>query len=308
MRSVLSPKIIIALGVMLGVTFAASMAMGDIGNSGTDPTKLPVGDGKVTTAGARKGYVYRCGGNTAVNNQAAGAQTNGPWIKSDGTYDSTAKAIVDGKVSWPGSVSFKDEGSSLKVTSNGVPTGSTTGVYPVQATDDAAQYDRNPNSISEQSVSYTLPAHPKIAKRASCLTPGPIGIAKNGVAIFDALDAGNRDAVAHELQDSCGGHPQMSGLYHYHNIPACLTEGEPTNQASGVVGYALDGIPIYGPRGEGGTLVSNDQLDECHGRTSVVTYHGKRVRMYHYQATLEYPYTLGCFKGTPATGTSSIPQ
>jgi hypothetical protein len=26
---------------------------------------------------------------------------------------------------------------------------------------------------------------------------------------------------------------------------------------------------------------------------------GKRVRTYDYHATLEYPYTLGCFRGTP---------
>jgi len=25
------------------------------------------------------------------------------------------------------------------------------------------------------------------------------------------------------------------------------------------------------------------------------------VSMYHYHATYEYPYTLGCFRGTPIT-------
>ena len=26
---------------------------------------------------------------------------------------------------------------------------------------------------------------------------------------------------------------------------------------------------------------------------------GEKVKTYHYEATLEYPYTLGCFRGTP---------
>ena len=30
-----------------------------------------------------------------------------------------------------------------------------------------------------------------------------------GVALFDAFDAGGRDAGAWEVQDGCNGHPQM---------------------------------------------------------------------------------------------------
>jgi hypothetical protein len=303
-HSVLSAKIIAVLGTILVATMAASLAVGSAGNSGTDPTDLPIGDGKVTTSGPRKGYVYLC--QASPNPGGGGASTNGPWIKSDGTFDETAKAIVDGAISWPGSVTFSDHGSALRITGNGLPKGATTGQFPIAPTDDAYQYDRNPNAIAQQSVSYTLPAHPKLAAKPTCLSGGPIGIARNGVAIFDALDAGDRDAVAHELQDACGGHPQQQGVYHYHSIPSCLLDGEPSDKPSGLVGYALDGIPIYGPRGDGGTLVSNDDLDACHGRTSWVTYQGKRVRLYHYQATLEYPYTLGCYRGTPVGAARSV--
>jgi hypothetical protein len=121
------------------------------------------------------------------------------------------------------------------------------------------------------------------------------------VAIFDALDAEDRDAVAHEVQDSCGGHPQQQGVYHYHAIPSCLTEGESKKKPSGLVGYALDGYPIYGPRGAGGKLLTDADLDACHGQTSRVWFEGRWQRIYHYNATLEYPYTLGCFHGTPQT-------
>jgi hypothetical protein len=32
-----------------------------------------------------------------------------------------------------------------------------------------------------------------------------------------------------------------------------------------------------------------------------ILWDGKRVTMYHYHMTNEYPYSLGCYKGTPAT-------
>jgi hypothetical protein len=38
-------------------------------------------------------------------------------------------------------------------------------------------------------------------------------------------------------------------------------------------------------------------LDVCHGTTSTVPWNGKMTRIYHYVATLEYPYTIGCFHG-----------
>jgi hypothetical protein len=38
--------------------------------------------------------------------------------------------------------------------------------------------------------------------------------------------------------------------------------------------------------------MSNADLDECHGHE-----HGSLG--YHYHATIEYPYTVGCYRGTP---------
>ena len=264
-----------------------------------NPRYLPIGDGKVTTTGPRRGYVYRCGSGPG----GGGAGVDGPWIRGDGTYDLTAKATVDGSVRWNAArFSASRSGNRRSLSGNGLPTSHTTGIYPIQPSDDAYQYDRNPNSISAQSLAYSLPARPRRAASASCLTAGPIGITRSGVVIFDGLDAQERDAVAHEVQDRCGGHPQMSGIYHYHSIPSCLTRGQSKRKHSGRVGFALDGFPIHGPRGTGGKVLTNQNLDACHGHTHKITLDGRRVRFYHYHATLEYPYTLGCFRGTPATG------
>jgi hypothetical protein len=276
---------------MGGVTLGAG------GASGVNPAFLPLGDGKVTTAGARRGYVYSCGSGKAPPG-GGGAFSDGPWIRSDGTYDLTAKASVDGSVRWSGA-RFKVRTTRTRriFSGNGLPTKQRTGEFPIRADDDAYEYDRNPNSISAQSIYYSLPRHARAASSPGCLSGGPIGIARNGVAIFDALDALDRDAVAHEVQDSCGGHPQQQSVYHYHAIPSCLTAGESARKPSKLVGWALDGYPIYGPRGAKGKLLSNDDLDACHGRRSRVWLEGHWRKTYHYHATLEYPYTLGCFHG-----------
>jgi hypothetical protein len=278
---------------MTGVTLGS-------GASATNPAFLPLGDGKVTTSGAKRGYVYAC--STWTPPGAGGAFAEGSWIRGDGTFDLNGKATVDGSVSWPQAYfSDKRKGSRRVLKGNDLPTKQTTGEFPIKPSDDAYRYDRNPNSIAAQGNTYSLPLHPQAASSPNCLTGGPIGVAKNGVAIFDALDAENRDAVAHEVQDSCGGHPQRQGEYHYHSIPSCLTKGESTHKASGLVGFALDGYPIFGPRGHGGKLLTNADLDACHGQTSRVFFEGRWQKIYHYNATLEYPYTLGCFHGTPVS-------
>ncbi len=288
-----------AISTLVGVGAVAVAAWG--ASLGTDPTRLPLGDGKLSTS-AKQGYVYSC----AQGPGRGGAEHAGPWI-SGSTFDLTAKPTVDGHVTWPGRVTFTVKGGSLVVSGNGLPKGAATGSFPISSSDDAYAYDRNPNSILGQNVSVTLPAKPTVSRTATCLPMGPIGIAVNGVLIFNALDAANRDAVAHEVQDSCGGHPQMSGVYHYHSIPSCLT-GTSVKSQEKLVGYAFDGFPIYGPRGENGKLLTDADLDACHGHVGWVTLRGKRVRTYHYHATLEYPYTLGCFKGTPRTSSLSAPR
>jgi hypothetical protein len=89
---------------------------------------------------------------------------------------------------------------------------------------------------------------------------GMIGIATNGVALFNALDDSHRDAVAHETQDLCDGHPQRRSIYHYHSIPTCIA-GTTAKAQQKLVGYALDGFPIFGPRDENGTLLTNAARD-----------------------------------------------
>ncbi|MCE9621588.1 MAG: YHYH protein [Actinomycetia bacterium] len=272
---------------------------GSIVNSWVGPaadlTALPIGTSLVSTAGPAVGGLYVCDGG---NPNGGGAFAVGPWIdEAAGTWDLTAKVTVSGEISWPtAEYSETIDGTNRLISSNGLPVDTITGVFPIAADDAAYSYDRNPNSISESAISITLPLTPVAADAPSCLPKGTIAVFKNGVAGFASVDALNRDAVAYETQDDCDGHPEVSSTYHYHNIPVCLLDA--TVGSSTVVGFAYDGFPIVVERDAAGDLPTNADLDECHGRTSPINLDGAVVEMYHYSATYEFPYFIGCYHGT----------
>ena len=277
-------------GLGLGtVAYATSHASATI-----SPTAIPLGDGHVSSH-PKKGYVDSC----STTFPPAPPSATPPWINTGNhTWNSDAKVAVQGSVSWPtASYSLTVTGTTREMRTNDLPVDHTTGIFPIAATDPAHAYDANPNHIAADPISWNLPADPVAARHPSCTNLGPIGVLDDGVVLYNALDANGRDAAAHEVLDSCGGHPDQADRYHHHDVPPCILD-----QATGrstLVGYAIDGYGIYVERNTNGSLLRNANLDKCHGRTSTVMWNGKETRIYHYDATLEYPYTVGCYHGTP---------
>ncbi len=260
-----------------------------------DPAKLPLGDGHFTTTTPAVGFLYIC-----ASGGQGGASSKGPWFNADGsTWNSLAKLSVQGAVSWVSNFAVT-LGATLGLSGNGLPP-HTTGIFPISSSDPAYAYDRNPNTIKLSSIAWGLPANPVVAARPSCTGLGAIGVLLTGVRLFNANDGGTRDAVAWEIQDSCQGHPEQSGQYHYHSISSCITQKDTAGQHSPLVGYIADGFGIYGNLGEGGKALTNADLDECHGHTHAVTVNGASVVQYHYHQTKEFPYTVGCYRGTPVS-------
>lgn len=262
----------------------------------TDRTKLPIGTSKVSLTSPSIGGLWACRGGDP---RGGGAQVAGPWIDpAAGTWDATTKVDVQGSVSWP-TANYSEEITSAgrRISSNGVPVGAVTGNFPIARSDPAFAYDRNPNAIGESAIDVTLPVDPKVSSSPSCLSMGTIGVLKNGVALFAPIDQLNRDAVAYETQDVCDGHPEVQHRYHYHDIPSCILDA--STGPSTVVGYAYDGHPIVVERDANGALPTNADLDQCHGRTSPVLVDGRVVTTYHYSATYEFPYWIGCFTSAP---------
>ncbi|MBT9557680.1 MAG: YHYH protein, partial [Myxococcales bacterium] len=135
------------------------------------------------------------------------------------------------------------------------------------------------------------------------------------------------DPVYNGIMDDCLGHTAQAGDYHFHAfLDECLGGAGDLDTPSPILGYALDGFPIYGPYGcvdAACTQVVEFQssweqtgdpttyawdnhayvakagtqyLDQCNGRTGP---DGK----YRYHATAGFPYLLGCYRGTPSTTT-----
>ena len=262
-----------------------------------DPHRLPLGNQRMTVDAPRKGYVFACDPFMYSMRTVIGATRTGPWIDETAmTYDVTRKIFDRGRVEWHGHFSATPSGDQRIIRGDGLPiAGVPTGIFPVPNQDPAYQYDRNPNAITPQNISFAIPLNPTFGPAPRCVYK-EVGITLDGVQLHTGLDSSGRDENAYELNDTCNGKPQPGGGYHRHAMSECTPH---IREPNAVVGYALDGFAITGPfNAEGKELTTND-LDLCHGMTSEIIWDGRRVNMYHYVLTRDFPYSIGCFRGTP---------
>jgi len=159
-------------------------------------------------------------------------------------------------------------------------------------------FSKNPNSIAEQSLTFKIPLKPVVAATHAATPLGPIGVALNGVPIFNQY-AGPNQPLTNEVTsfDQYWGHPQQTGQYHYHVEPLYLTTVKASKSA--LLGFLLDGFPVYGPQ-ENNATVTNAMLDAYHGHTSATPDYPNGI--YHYHITDADPYINGSgFYGTAGT-------
>jgi hypothetical protein len=151
----------------------------------------------------------------------------------------------------------------------------------------------NPNRIASQSMVLRVPLSPQVAT-ASDTPLGVMGVSVNGVALFNQYAAG-RAPLTSEIQsfDRYNGHPQQSGMYHYHIEPVYLT----AQGSSRLIGVLLDGFPVYGTRDPSGAAPTG--LDTCNGHVGVTPEYPQGI--YHYHIVASPPYIAGCFRGQPGT-------
>ena len=151
----------------------------------------------------------------------------------------------------------------------------------------------NPNSISEQSFKFYIPLNPSVSSAVSSTPLGPIGVSISGVPFFNQYAGPNNQPLDNEIPsfDNYYGHPQQTGQYHYHWEPTYLTFN---NSSSMLIGYSLDGFPIYGPTEQATGQFPSD-LDELNGHSHSTNEYNDGT--YHYHATADSPYLIGGFKG-----------
>tara|TARA_Y100001970_G_C14256655_1_gene875994 strand:- start:3476 stop:4372 length:897 start_codon:yes stop_codon:yes gene_type:complete len=151
----------------------------------------------------------------------------------------------------------------------------------------------NPNEARPKNYSFYIPKNPNLLEVPYPITKQTqeIGIALNGVVIAGPYDSQDKIAPYNRVVDECSSHADPQGMYHYHFSPLCLKNSKgdavgvsPLNQ----IGWSFDGYKIFG-------LADRKKhmpvIDNCNGHS----HDGE----YHYHATIDYPFFMGCYKAEP---------
>jgi hypothetical protein len=162
---------------------------------------------------------------------------------------------------------------------------------------------QNPNQIAVKNYVVEFPQTPDMTTQKMMVAI--VGLAVNGVPIFGDFAAPGDDIYQEaKTFDRCGGHPQMTGGYHYHSEPYAITDDD-----DGFVGVMRDGYPIYGRKDQDGTYPAD--LDVAGGHTGT-TIDSPSTGVYHYHVNeqtstnpqsagqKQWFITTGTFRGTPA--------
>ena len=226
--------------------------------------------------------------------------------KKDTTTSSSSSTVVVPDVfkKYNSSVSISNDGTYITIKCDGVPDHKS--CY-FSSTDSRYQayngtnplFSKNPNSIGSHSFVFKIPVAPAVNAVHEATPLGPIGVAINGVPMYNQY-AGPNQPLTSEINsfDQYNGHPDQSATYHYHVEPLYITQN---NTKSALVGFLLDGFPVYGPLENGKTLTSAD-LDTYHGHTGATADYPNGI--YHYHTTADAPYINGTgFYGTKGTVT-----
>jgi hypothetical protein len=160
-----------------------------------------------------------------------------------------------------------------------------------------------PGSLTSQVFVMTIPINPTEASSKEATSLGPIGMALNGVAIYNDREGGNVQVDAGTLTtfDRGGGHSGPGGLYHYH------FNGDFTslNDAK-LIGWLRDGFPIYGRKDTTGAVPTN--LDTNGGHVGPTQDYPNGIYHYHcsnaaYMSSRFYVLKAGSYHGTKGTFT-----
>jgi hypothetical protein len=222
------------------------------------------------------------------------------------------------------SISVSCTTSELKVISNGMIS------FPFEP--------RTPNALTEQKYEWSVPLNPIKASATTSIRNvlGTLGFTVSGLPIYGPTEGqmpaaqAFGDPVYNKILDTCGGHTGPGREYHHHAI---TLEEQCNLSKQKILGYALDGFPIYTTLGclnakctksalmKSGYVKTGDPtsntwdaytyqaskasttLDACNGRT-------QPDGTYGYHATTNFPYIIGCFAGTAtlAKGRAGAPM
>lgn len=222
------------------------------------------------------------------------------------------------KAKWASNVKIVYGATSVRYRSNGLPNHARQAEYAVPnagggaAIPTAATAHAMADPSKAQSYDFTITTNPKKATTQTAASLGTIGVMISGAALFNPYEGdGATVATASNFTvknasgkdvaflDSCNGHPNPMGAYHYHALPTCLTAKVDTkNGPSHILGIAFDGFPIYGNRDIHGKLITKAKLDRCNGITSATPEFPKGIYHYVLLDVKNSASSIRCFSGT----------
>ena len=163
---------------------------------------------------------------------------------------------------------IKCEGNKVKFKSKGLPNKDHELMLGIKAS--------NQQFPSEHDYLFEINTKPKYLEKVTMTEAGALGVAVNGVPLFDPSTQGpkksstGKPSHAYDVGelDNCGGHAGRGDDYHYHIAPKCLIEelgDKKIEIEKKPIGFAMDGFPILAL---GWFDKKNDvegQLDKCRG-------------------------------------------
>lgn len=256
--------------------------------------------------------------NTAVFISAHGASTP----KSVTTVNSVKGA------QWNPTVSLTYSKSSIIMQPTGIPNHARDAYYAVPnagvVIPDATTANIIPDPTKAQTYKFTIPTTPKYSSSVTATSLGSIGVMVSGAVLYNPFEGdGKTVAMANNFTitnpagltasfvDKCAGHPTPDiGAYHYHGLPNCVTtKVDKVGKASRIIGFALDGFPIYGDRDIKGKQITAKNLDQCNGIISATPEFPKGIYHYVLLRTADARSSIACFHGeVDANQIQAMPQ
>lgn len=148
-------------------------------------------------------------------------------------------------------------------------------------------------TVTALPIDERITLNPVIADEPAESPAGLIGVLVNGTQVYrDSQTLVFDEPVSLEWSyvDICNGHPNSLqgtsggvGGYHYHAVPSCTTDSiDVEGQHSSIVGFLIDGFPVYGSNDEGGVPIRRWNLDQCSGHFGPTPEFPEGIYHYHF--------------------------
>lgn len=210
----------------------------------------------VSVTGLTNGTAYSC---SVKATNSAGSSTASSSVSVTPTSGSSGSSTITGAVYCSHSASLKNPtytslNSTVSITCSGT-TRTLTGTGVPDHETGAFPNSGNPHSIKETSQRFTNSLNPALTGSTTSVEH-VIGYANNSVKFDPATAESYQNAGVWKIEalgqtyfaagvDSSNAHVQPDGAYHYHGMPEKYMTKLGKGTAMTLVGFAVDGFPIY---------------------------------------------------------------